>query len=371
MSNPLADIFKKGLKGLVSKDDVESVVGIDIGTSSIKVVELKRKHGKALLGTYGTLALGPYGNADVGAVTNLPPETIAKALEDALRESNATTRECAIAIPATASLIFTMELPAAVDEKSLPEVVPTEARKYIPVPISEVSLDWSLVPKSDSMDEESAKTAKNEILVAAIHNDTIAKYRSLSTTASLNPAFFEIEIFSSIRSVLSHDLSTVMIMDVGASRTKLSIMEYGTVKSFHIISRGSHDITMNLSRSLNIPYIKAEELKREIGLSRNAADLAVPDTAKLVADYILSEAQKVMLDYERKYNRTVSKVVMTGGGALLREFLALAKLTFHSDVILGTPFDKVEAPAFLEGVLKEAGPEFSVALGLALRRLQG
>lgn len=372
MPNPLAKIIQNGLKNVLKKDTVESVVGIDIGTSAIKVVQISKKKGRALLETYGTLSLGPYAEGDVGQITNLSAEMLGKAIEDALRESNVTTKVSAIAIPATSSLIFTMELPVSIDEKSLPQVVPLEARKHIPVPISEVSLDWSIMPQTDQEDlsEEDKKNKKTDILVAAIHNDTIARFRSIATTAGVDARFFEIEIFSSIRATLTHDLSTVMIVDIGASRTKLSIMEYGSVKSFHVISRGAHDITMNLSRSLNIPFIRAEEVKRQTGLSRNVADQAIPDIAKMTMDYIFDEASKVVLQYERKYNKIVSKIILTGGGALLIDILPLAKQAFHSDISLGRPFDKVEAPAFLVDILKDAGPEFSVAVGLALRALQ-
>ncbi len=368
MANPLKAILASGMSFL-KRDTAQSVVGIDIGSSAIKVVQLRRKGGKAILETYGTLALGPYTKGDVGQVTNLPPEDIAKAMIDTIRESNITTKDCAIAIPASSSLIFTMDLPGIIDEKTLAQVIPTEARKYIPVPISEVSLDWSIIPKATS--DEEGTIERNEILVAAIHNDTVARYRSLATTANLNAAFFEIEVFSSIRSVLTHDLSTVMIVDIGASKTKITIMEYGTVKRFHVINRGSQDITNNLSKSLSIPFTRAEEIKRETGLSRNVQDQAIPDTVKLVMDYILTEASSVLLDYEKKYNKIVSKVILTGGGALLKDIIPEAKAAFRNDVVLGTPFDKVEAPAFLEDVLRVAGPEFSVAMGLALRELEG
>ena len=99
MANPLKSIFANGMS-LFKRDTVESVVGIDIGTSAIKVVQLRRKGGKAVLETYGTLALGPYAKGDVGQVTNLSAEDLAKAMTDTLRESNVTSSNCAIAIPA-------------------------------------------------------------------------------------------------------------------------------------------------------------------------------------------------------------------------------------------------------------------------------
>ena len=109
-------------------------LGIDIGSSSIKIVQLKKKSGKAVLETYGVLSLGPYGNTEVGTVTNLKTEDIARALIDVMKESNVTTKSAVIAIPSLSSLIFTLSLPSEIDESQLSKIIPIEARKYIPVP---------------------------------------------------------------------------------------------------------------------------------------------------------------------------------------------------------------------------------------------
>src|SRR3989344_3130059 len=118
-----------------------SVLGIDIGASAIKIVQLKRKGGKAILETYGALSLGPYAKVEIGRATNLPVETVITALTDILREAKTTTKRGGLAIPFGASLMSIIEMPM-VPEKQLAQMIPIEARKYIPVPISEVSLDW-------------------------------------------------------------------------------------------------------------------------------------------------------------------------------------------------------------------------------------
>lgn len=368
MDNP----FIKILKSIFSSDSDESVVGIDVGTSSIKVVQLKKKGGRAVLETYGTLSLGLYAGTPAGTVTNLPAEKVGLALTDVMRESGVTTTNGAISITSSASLIFVIELPALVTESQFATVIPTEARKYIPVPISEVTLDWWVLPKQEASFEapDTPSLQKNEVLVVAIHNDTLSKYRSIATTANVSSSFFEIEVFSTIRAVLGHELSPVMIMDFGASRTKLVIVEFGVVRSFHVITRGSADITNALSKSLSIEYQKAEEMKRTTGLSDKIEDKTVSDIITLSTDYIFSETNSAILNYERKYNKTISKIILTGGGSLLPGFLAKAKGSFTTEVVAGDPFSKVEAPAFLEDVLKTTGPEFTVALGLALRKLQ-
>jgi type IV pilus assembly protein PilM len=368
MANPLIDILNKGL-AMFSKAGGQSVVGIDIGASSIKVVQLKKKGGSAVLETYGELSLGPYAAGEVGTLTNLSQEKLSEAVADAMKAANVTTSDAALSIPSAASLIFVVELPPSIDEKQLPSIVPTEARKYIPVPIAEVTLDYWQIPKKESEFEDEEKKGKTEVLVSAIHNDTIKKYREILKAGKLQSNFFEIEVFSAIRSTFGHELSPVMIMDFGASKTKIAITEYGIVKSFHIINRGSADISTALMKSLNITWDKAEDMKREYGLDGSPTDPNVAEIIKLTSDYVLSEANSVLLNYERKYNRSISKVILTGGGALLKGFSVKAADNFRSEVISGDPFGKVEVPTFLTEVLKNIGPEFAVSVGLALRRL--
>jgi type IV pilus assembly protein PilM len=374
MDNPFKNIFQNIMNQFSSSSSGGSVIGVDIGTSSIKVVQLRKKGGKAVLETYGALALGPYADLDVGAVTNLPEDKLGTALVDVVRESGVTTKEGGFSIPSVSSLIFVLELPGTITENQFATIVPTEARKYIPVPITEVTLDYWVIPKKeeslgDSMNEGET-AAKNEVLVAAIHNETISKYKNIVKKTDLTSGFFEIEVFSDIRSTFAHELSPVMLLDFGASRTKVVIVEYGIVKTFHIINRGSQDITVALSKSLSIPFSKAEEMKREFGLYGSSLDKNVADITKLSVDYVLTEANSAILGYERKYQKTVSKVILSGGGSMLKGFFEAARTNFTCDVELANPFGKVEAPAFLENVLKTTGPEFAIAVGLALRKLQ-
>jgi type IV pilus assembly protein PilM len=110
-------------------------------------------------------------------------------------------------------------------------------------------------------------------------------------------------------------------------------------------------------------------MKQELGMSATSTD-QVSEIVRQSFDYILSETTSVMLGYEKKYNKAISKVILTGAGSMLPGFVELAGDHFQADVVLADPFAKLETPAFLEGVLAKIGPEFSVAIGLALRKLQ-
>ncbi|MFH1608467.1 MAG: type IV pilus assembly protein PilM [Patescibacteria group bacterium] len=376
MDNPFKKILDSASDFLGGKTN-DNAVGIDIGSSMIKIVEIKKKAGKAMLETYGAVSLGPYGELDMGRVTNLPAEKLAEALKEVLKQSGVTTKASALSIPVQSSLIFVVELPGKIKESEIDSIIKTEARKYIPVPITEVSLDYFVLPKKEPSFEESHNpdvpaipSEKIEVLVVAIQNDAISKYRSIVSGSEIDAGFFEVEIFSSIRSNFEHELSPVLLMDFGASRTKLSVVEFGTIKSFHTVNRGGADISDSISKSLNLTFAKAEELKKEYGIFDNPVEKNLAETIKVHLDYIFSETNGVLLGYEKKYGRTISKVILTGGGSLMKGIKEVASNNFKAEVEMGHPFSKVGAPAFLDKVLEATGPEFAVAIGLALRKLE-
>ena len=375
MDNPIKKFFSNS--GLFGGASVDNAVGIDIGSSAIKVVEIKRKAGKAILETYGAIALGPYDNLEVGRVANLPADKMVEALKEVLKQSGVTTVSAALSIPVQSSLVFNIELPVQVKEGDMASVIPTEARKYIPVPITEVSLDYFVLPEKEPSFEEvnnpdlpPVSAEKTKVLVVATQNDAVSRYRSLVSQCRLEAGFFEIEIFSSIRANFEHELSLVLLMDFGASRTKLSLVEFGMVKAYHTIDRGGADISDSISKSLTIPFSEAEKMKREFGLLGNSAEKSLADIIKIHLDYIFSETNNVLLGHEKKYNQTISKVILSGGGSLLKGLKEMASNNFQVEVEVGHPFSKVAAPAFLDKVLEAMGPEFAVAIGLALRKLQ-
>ena len=351
-----------------------SVLGIDIGSSAIKMVQLTRKNGHAVLETYGELALGPYAGKGIGEATVLSSDKIVEAIADMMKEKevNISTKICGVAIPFASSLMAVIEIPA-VSQKQLETMIPLEARKYIPVPISEVALDWYIIPKDrnpESDPNDKPISNKLEVLIVALHNDTITRYKDIVTKNSLEASFFEIEIFSTMRSILDQEITPILIIDMGATSTKLYIVERGILRSSHMINRGSQNITDELSKSFGISVGDAEFLKREKGLLGDIKGVQIKDVITLTLNYIFSEASRVVLAYQKKYNKNVSSVILVGGGSALKGVVDIAKNSFQTEVAAGDPFAKVVAPAFLEKALKETGPEFAVAVGVALRRLQ-
>ncbi len=360
-----------------------SVLGIDIGASSAKVVQLRSAHGAAILETYGEIALAPYAETPIGKAVKLSPEKTAEALTDLMREANVTAKSGGMSIPFSSSLVTVLEMPKS-DPEQLKRMIPIEARKYIPLPPSEVMLDWFVVPEDES-DESSAfdriepkaerRTHGMEILLAAIHNETVRAFQTTAATANIAIPFYEIEIFSAIRSSLSHGVAPVLVIDLGAATTKMYVVERGVVRMTHLVTAGGQHMTETLGRSLGWDFDKAERIKRERGLvASNAYSADENDRIKAALlstlERICSEANRVLLSYGKRYNKNVSRVLLSGGGALLPGLTAEANSLLQAEVSIADPFKKTEAPAFLEHTLGEIGPAFSVALGLAIRGLR-
>ncbi len=358
-----------------------SFLGIDIGTSAVKVVQLRASHGSAILETYGEIALGPYGGQPVGKAVKLTPEKTAEALIDLMKEANITARSGGLSIPFSSSLISVLEFPK-VDEGTLKRMVPIEARKYIPVPVSEVTLDWFVIPEDeeemsafDRVQVQPKKPKGTEVLLVAIHNDAVSGFQTIARTAGIHIDYYEIEIFGAIRSSLSHGIAPVLVVDIGASTTKMYIVERGIVRLTHLISTGGQQMTETLARSLNWDFEKAERVKRERGLQDSSAYSAdendrIKSALLSTLSRLFSEVNRVVLSYGQRYNKNVSRIVLTGGGASLPGLLGEAKQSLSTDVVIADPFARTEAPAFLADVLREIGPGFSVCVGLVLRKLK-
>jgi type IV pilus assembly protein PilM len=371
MQNP----FEKLLGSLLPKKGADAVVGLDIGGSFVKVVQLHKKGNKIILDTYGEIALGPLAGLEVGQAADLPVDKLAEAINELFVEAKVTSHDIVFALPLTSTLLTVIEMPD-LGEAKLKEMIPIEARKYIPTSVSEVALSHWVIPKLvrtyvDPDIEESQKNSvtKVDVLLAAVRNDILQKYNDLAQKIGAQHLTFEIEIFGTIRSTLGHDASASMILDIGAANTKVVIVEEGIVRSSHLINLGSQDVTAALSQAKGISMLEAEELKREFGLTGDPEDGTIAEITRLSVARIFSEANRVLTRYQHEKRISVAKVVLTGGGALMKGVLDLAQGSFETPVMYGNAFEKVEAPPAITPLLKDAGPEFAVAIGLALRKL--
>ncbi len=345
-----------------------SFLGIDIGTSSIRVVELGRRGQNHELKNYGEIATSSLQRPSFRIVERnsllLSNNDVAKAISAIVREADIKTREVNFGIPDFSSFFTSFELPP-MSEKELPQAVRYEARSYVPLPISEITLDWSVVEGQIS---DKSKTPL-KILAVAIPNEIINQYQEIAKLCNLEMKDLEAEAFALARSASKKEIKITSIIDIGARSTTCNVLDRGVLKVSHSFNISGNELTETLSRSLKIDYVTAEEIKRNLGLQatggseRNRAAL-IP-----LIDSILVEVKKIFQNFYQQEGKGVEKIILAGSTALLPGLTDYFAQELKKEVVIFNPFDSLIHPPILDEVLKEMGPAYAVAVGLALKEL--
>lgn len=336
------------------------VIGIDIGSSSIKVVEIKEKDGALSLTTYGELQLGPYANQEIGQSVVLEAKQEQQALVDVIRESSVKADKAVFAMPLSSSFVTMIDFEAD-PEEDISSRVRVEARKYIPVPISEVTLDWAEIEAEGDMD-----VRQRNILVAAIQNQALGRFKTLMQFAKLKEPPTEIECFSAIRGVYNEKEENSVVIDIGAVSTKLYIAHQGLLQRMHRVRAGGTIATKRIASALELPFEEAEIKKRLI--KKDDADFReVARFHDSSYDRTWQEFRQVIREYEDNMSIKIDKIYITGGGSIFPTTKILIQDILRKEVVAVDTFSKVSYPAFMKDMVFELNPTFHVALGAALR----
>ena len=345
-------------------DPTPGVVGIDIGASAIKVVELQERDHVLTVTTYGELPLGPYASKALGEAVTLEQDREQEALVDAVRESAVVAQDAVFAMPLSSSFITNVDINAAANVDLAP-MVRVEARKVIPASLSEVTLDWAeldTTPNNHKKNEE----AKRSVLIAAIQNGALERFKVLMKFAGLQDPPTEIECFSTLRSLYSHHEPHSMIVDIGARSAKLYITNNGLLARMHRVGVGGEAVTKAIAKEHSLSFEAAETKKRNA--KRGSEDFApLQKTNHNTYTRALREFAQVIREYEQRTGFKIGTVQLAGGAALFPGMDALVRESLRKEVVYANPFAKVAYPALMEDTIKEIGPIFAVSLGAALR----
>ncbi len=347
------------------KEELGQAIGLDIGTSSVKVVQLRKEKNRIILDTYGEVALGPYGGLKIGQAIHLGEEKLIEAINDLFKEAKVTARDAVVAIDPSGGYVSLVHVPKVSDEE-LRTMIPIEARKYIPIPLTEVQMDWWHIPETVKFSGDEKMTS---VVLAAVSNTSLTSYNSLVKKLELKNVEYEIHGYSLLRSSPPHTHNMVMYVDIGAQNTTLSLVYQGIVLDMHVISRGSQDSTLQLSRALSVTIDTAEESKRTFGYKGDASNPYLKDILELSSYPLFGEVARLSLMYERKYNQTIEGIILTGGGARVPGMITTYSKTVHIAGRIVTPFEQVIVPEFLSEMMERVGPTYGVALGCALKKL--
>ena len=344
----------------------KSYLGIDIGTLSIKIVELSNENGRPKLENYAILT--NYGLAlrdsvqdgaektpkIFGGEANLMLRRLIKAGEIEAREIN-------MSVPIFSSFLTVMELPQ-MSELEVAKAVQFEAKKYVPVSLDSVVIDWSLIGTSGD--------GKILILLVAIPKDLINEYTNIAREAGLKLLTIELETVSAARALIGNDPVPAVLMDMGSRDTTISVVDNGSLRISHSIETSGEDLTRVLANSLNISWRRAEELKKESGLKIMDNNSQITSILTPLLNIIISAAQNIIDIYFSKTKKKIEKLIIYGGVSKMPGFAEYLNSRLKLDVVIGAPFSRVVYPEKLKPAIDEIGHEFTIAIGLALKALQ-
>lgn len=348
-------------------------LGIDIGTSYVKLVEISRFGHRRKLENYGSLSAEvlykkPFRTFDKNTLF-LSSEDIARSIRAIMEEAKIKSRQVVFSIPDFSTFFTSFDLPPMTKEE-LGQAVRYEAKQHIPFPLSEMTLDWRVV-------NESAFNRKGEkltILLAAVPNEVINQYGDIARLAQLELFALEAEVFGLMRSLIGDDeKQPIALMDIGAQSTTCSIVDKKNLFTSHSFDIAGNELTSVISKSLNIDYVQAEEAKKKYGLSpEDQADTErnVRQVISPLIDNILREAEGIFSSFYQKRKVEVQKVIVAGGFALLPGLKEYFTEHLKKEVVIADPFSNIFYPPILEKTLKEMGPGYAIAVGSALRGLE-
>ena len=343
-------------------------LGIDIGTSFVKMVEISRFGNRRKLENYGSLPASVLYDKKFRTFEKstllLSSKDIARAIQAAMQEAQIKTRQVIFSIPDFSTFFTNFELPP-MSKEELQQAVRYEARQHVPLPLGEVTLDWQVI-EGRTADERKTNL---KILLVAVPNEVINQYREIATLANLELFALEAEVFSLLRGLVNEDQKgTLAIIDIGAQSTTCNIVEKKALKMSHSFDMGGNEFAKIISKGLNLEYPQAEEFKQKYGISGGRDE--VKQVLLPLIDMILLEIQKLFDNFYRQGGKEVERVILAGGIALLpglKEYFAEA---LKKETEIANPFSNLFYPPILESSLKEMGPSYTIAVGAALRGLE-
>lgn len=349
----------------------KGTLGVDIGTSSIKIVELEKKTGRFELTNYGVFEIKesrtlPQNTDAWQSVLKLPDQEISSGIKELFKKANFNSQDVVTAIPSFTTFATVIDMPY-VSNDDLARALPFEAKKYIPIPLDEVVLDWSIVGINDNQAfAQGTKPSMVEVFLAAVPKDETARYQNIIKNSGLKLQAIELENSALIRALLGNDLSPTVVVNIGGRSTSIIIVNKGYERVSHNYEIGGFEITRAISQSLSISLEKAEELKRKFGLKKGDDNIINESMISLI-NMMVFETQKTIANYEETKKEKISNVILIGGLANMPGFSEYFQEKLNRKVSLGNPFSRLIYPAELESITSELSSIFSVAIGLAMR----
>jgi len=344
----------------------KAIVGVDIGTTSIKIAEMEKVDEKVRLITYGLLEdniyLERFNEALQTSNLKLSEDKATRYLSTLLSRVHMSAETVIASIPSFLVFSTLIELPSTSDSE-IKRVMELQAKQYIPLPLSAVTLDWLKIGERDGATSQK----KSQILLVAIPNEQIERYHKIFSVLGLKLRSVEAEGMSLARSITLNNKDTSIIIDIGSRSSSFSVARGGFFMMGGQTDFSGGSLTQSIAKGLTISQRRAEDLKRERGLKGYGGQHELSTLMTPMLDVIISEAKRIISSFENAYGDKITRVLISGGGANLLGIEDYFNRYFGLPAKRVNPFLGLQYDSSLEPMVKSTGPLLSVALGLGMK----
>lgn len=343
----------------------QPITGLDVGSSTIKLVHFSEAGGEYTLEHYGVAELDPDAIVD-GAV--MDASHVAEEIRNLFAELKIKSKRVAISVSGNSVIVKKIHLPI-MGEEELAESISWEAEQYIPFEINDVHLDFHIMEGAD----ESTPSGQMPVLLVAAKKDRVSELVSLVEEAGLKPAVVDVDAFG-LENIFCSNFGVgdhiTGLVNIGASVININVLQDGISAFTRDISMGGNRYTEDIQKALNISFTEAEAAKRgqQIeGIDQDRVLQVIQETNVEIAaeigrtiDYFKTTVQAAQVD----------KVYLSGGGAKTHGLLEQAGERLGIPVEMLNPFENVHMAAGIDiDDVNDLGPFLGVAAGLAIRRI--
>ncbi|HEX7963550.1 MAG TPA: type IV pilus assembly protein PilM [Candidatus Saccharimonadales bacterium] len=338
---------------------VSSFFGLDIGTTAIRVVQLKGNGPVKSLVRYAYI---PVDSKIVLSDSKTDQQHLAQVIKELVDQAHMSTRNVAVGIPS--QRVFT----AVVDFDRLPanelaKAIRYQADSLIPTPLEKSKIDWAVIG-----DSPKDKT-KVEVLLSSVENDFVEQRLDLLESIGLDVVAFEPDNLALTRALISGDVpQPQMVLDIGSKSTDLVVTMNGAPRLTRSIPTGAEAVVRAAAQNLNIDDKQARQFVFKFGLSRDKLEGRIYDAIIGTVDLLTTEIDKSIKFFQSRYVESpVTRIVVTGGASALPEFPLYLANKFGLEVEIGNAWRNVSFAPERQNELLAVSNHFGVAAGLAER----
>jgi type IV pilus assembly protein PilM len=342
----------------------KSLVGLDIGSSAVKAVELKRSGKGYKVTAFGAEPVPPDSIVD-GAI--IDGAAVADAIRRLFDSRAIKTKDVAASLSGNAVIVKKITLPI-MTEAELAESIYWEAEQYIPFDIQDVNLDYQIVDPGD------AARGTMDVLLVAAKKEKIADYTGVISQAGRAAVIVDVDAFALQNAYeVNYGIQpgqVVVLLNAGASATNINILTGDQSVFTRDISIGGNAYTEALQRELSLPFEQADELKRGVAVDGVTFEDARP-VLRAVSENVMLEIQKTFDFFKATASSDrIDRIMVSGGASRAEGFTEMLTERFEAPVEAFDPFKRVSFDVKkAQGMTAEAvAPTAAVAVGLALRR---